>query len=308
MDYGKLFGRAWEITWRWKILWLLGFLAALGRGGSGGGGNMNYVTGRGSGPMGLDILPGIVGLLGILVCFALVVGVALWVVSVIARGGLIAGVQQVEEQGETSFGSAWRVGVERFWALFGVGVLTSIPVFVAVLALLGFALVFGLGVAATAEYSDAAGAVAFIAPVLLCGIPFVCLLVIVGAVLGQIRIYAERAAVLEEMGWIDAFKRSWEVLQQNVAPTVVLWLAFLVIGMLIGLVILGLLFAVAVPFIPLAAAGSERSGLGPWILFPMLCGGVVMFVLTAAVNSVVETFSSATWTLAYRELTGRGNP
>ncbi|MGD8904906.1 MAG: hypothetical protein PVI67_15190, partial [Anaerolineae bacterium] len=36
MDYGKILTRAWEITWRWKILWILGFLAALGSGGGGG--------------------------------------------------------------------------------------------------------------------------------------------------------------------------------------------------------------------------------------------------------------------------------
>ena len=32
MDFGKVLGRAWEITWRWKMLWVLGFLAALGQG------------------------------------------------------------------------------------------------------------------------------------------------------------------------------------------------------------------------------------------------------------------------------------
>ena len=26
MDFGKVIGRAWQITWRWKILWVLGFL------------------------------------------------------------------------------------------------------------------------------------------------------------------------------------------------------------------------------------------------------------------------------------------
>ena len=43
-------------------------------------------------------------------CLALIIGIAIWVVSVIARGGLIAGVQQVEEQEHTSFGLAWRAG------------------------------------------------------------------------------------------------------------------------------------------------------------------------------------------------------
>ena len=36
MDFGKVLGRAWEITWRWKMLWVLGFLAALGQGNGAG--------------------------------------------------------------------------------------------------------------------------------------------------------------------------------------------------------------------------------------------------------------------------------
>ncbi|MGD8398342.1 MAG: hypothetical protein PVG11_05750, partial [Anaerolineae bacterium] len=40
MDFGKLLTRAWQITWRWKVLWILGFLASLGSGT--GTGNINY--------------------------------------------------------------------------------------------------------------------------------------------------------------------------------------------------------------------------------------------------------------------------
>ena len=46
MDYGKVLGRAWEITWRWKVLWILGFLASLGNGGGGGGGNFYSGSGE----------------------------------------------------------------------------------------------------------------------------------------------------------------------------------------------------------------------------------------------------------------------
>ena len=70
-------------------------------------------------------------------CLALIIGIALWVVSVIARGGLIAGVQQVEDEGDTSFGQAWRAGASRFWTLFGIGILAAIPMII--LVLLGIA-------------------------------------------------------------------------------------------------------------------------------------------------------------------------
>ena len=45
MDYGKVLSRAWEITWRWKVLWILGFLASLASGGGGGGGPSSSFSG-----------------------------------------------------------------------------------------------------------------------------------------------------------------------------------------------------------------------------------------------------------------------
>ena len=60
MDYGKILRRAWEITWRWKVLWLLGFLAALGNGGGGGGGTSYTSSGSDWGTGDPFLAPGIV--------------------------------------------------------------------------------------------------------------------------------------------------------------------------------------------------------------------------------------------------------
>ncbi len=38
MDYGWVLKRAWEITWKFKGLWVLGILASCSGGGGGGGG------------------------------------------------------------------------------------------------------------------------------------------------------------------------------------------------------------------------------------------------------------------------------
>jgi uncharacterized membrane protein len=48
-------------------------------------------------------------------------------VSVVARGGLIAGVLQVEGEGSTGFRQAWRVGRKWFWTLFGIALLAGLP-------------------------------------------------------------------------------------------------------------------------------------------------------------------------------------
>ena len=38
MDYGEILKKSWNITWKFKVLWLFGFLASCGKGGGGGGG------------------------------------------------------------------------------------------------------------------------------------------------------------------------------------------------------------------------------------------------------------------------------
>lgn len=307
MDFAKVLSRAWEITWRWKVLWILGFLASLGNGG-GGSGSANMYTTNGDqnlniGPwqadrMGPEFWAAISGIILGLVCLGLLIAIALWVVSVIARGGLIAGVRQIEDEGTTTFGRAWRVGVSRFWTLFGISFLTAIPLFI--LILIGV-VVLGLGIATAAGFSDISEALSgtSILLALSCGAGLCCVLVPLGIVLDQIRTYAERAAILEGLGWIDAFKRGWQVIKENLGPTIILWLIFLAIGLVLAGVIIGGMVAVALPLVAIFA----KTEPGPWLIAPLCCGGLLAMIAFSLIGAIIETFTSATWTLAYRELT-----
>ncbi len=311
MNYGKVLTRAWEITWRWKVLWILGFLAALGSGGGGGGGGgSSYSTSGNEWPSWWGytyqepyIPPGAVAAIIGLACLALIIGIAIWVVSVIARGGLIAGVQQVEEQEHTSFGLAWRAGARRFWTLFGISILAAIPlILLAVVGIVVLIVMFvGSGFAFTS--SDVAGALGIVASIL-CGGGFVCAMIIVAVILQQIRIYAERAAILEDLGWIQAFSRGWDVLKANLGPTIIFWLIFFALGIAFFIVILAVLAATVLPFIAVVANIDP----GPWLLAPICCGGLIAVIAAALINAIVQTFTSATWTLAYREMVGLAVP
>jgi hypothetical protein len=300
MDYGKILSRAWEITWRWKVLWILGFLAALGSG-SGGGGTGSY-SGDGS-EFSAPVPPALVGLILALLCLAVLIAIAVWVVSVIARGGLIAGVQQVEDEGSTTFGQAWRVGASRFWALFGIGILAAIPFIILLVAgIIVLVLIFaGSGLAF--DSSGVVGGVG-IATGVLCGGAFCCGMIILAIVLEQIRVYAERAAVLEGLGWIEAFKRGWDVLKANIFPTIIFWLIFLVIGFILAVIIGTVLIAAFIPFLAILFSAEP----GAWLVLPLCCGGIIAIIVGALFGAIVQTFSSATWTLAYRDMTGMAQP
>jgi hypothetical protein len=302
MDYGSLINRAWQITWRWKVLWILGFLASLGRMWSSGN-NATYTTESGDWQrlQGLQFPPELVGLLCALGCVAVILMLLVWVVSIMARGGLIAGVRDIEEEGSTTFSSAWRAGRSRFWTLLGIGVLAAIPMFILAFVL---ALMLAAGIAvstqAGAGSGDLSGSWAAIVPLALCGATLCCGLILVGLVLGQIRIYAERAAIIEGLGWIDAFRRGWQVLRNNLGPTIVVWLILLVLGMIIVFMIAAVTAVLLLPMVALMGGAGFRA----WAVVPLACGGLIGIVVVAVVASILETFTSALWTLAFRELSG----
>jgi hypothetical protein len=301
MDYGKVLSRAWEITWRWKVLWILGFLASLGRG-TGSTGNTGYTMDSSNWRWGqrFQIPPEVVGILAAAGCLAILIAIAIWVISVMARGGLIAGVQQVEEEGTTNFLQAWRVGRDRFWTLFGISLLAFIPAFLLIVIGVGVLVLLILGTIGAFDRAAEVGGALGIAGSVFCGGTLCCGAVIVALILDQIRVYAERAAILEGLGWTEAFGRGWQVLKENLGPTIVFWLIFLVIGLVIGAIVGVGIAALALPFI----GTLSQTDPGAWMLIPICFGGLVGAIVFALIGSIVETFTSATWTLAYREFTG----
>ncbi len=305
MDFGKVLGRAWEITWRWKMLWVLGFLAALGQGS--GANPSNYSLsgdeferyGYRLGDSAEQFFALLSGLILVLICLALIVAIVLWVVSVIARGGLIAGVQQVEEEGSTSFGKAWSAGVRKFWTLFGLGILAALPLILLIIIgviLLALGIFVGIGLM---EVGEAAPILTIVLVSIICGGFLLCGLFILVVVLEQIRIYGERAAILEDLGWIDAFKRGWQVLKDNLGATIILWLIFFALGIVIFGLSFALVFALAAPLFGLFVINDP----GWWLLGPLCIGGVLGTIVFALIRSIIMTFTSATWTLAFREMT-----
>ena len=134
-----------------------------------------------------------------------------------------------------------------------------------------------------------------------CGGVLCCGAIVLGFILGQIRIYAERAAILDDLGWIDAVKQGWAVLKANLGPTIIIWLVFFVIGFALAMFIFAIFMTM---FIPLIALITQLDP-GPWIAATACCGGLFAVLVSGLLSAIIETYASATWTLTYRELTGK---
>ena len=283
MDYGKLLTRAWNIIWEHKFLILLGVLVALG--GTGGGGNVNLNVSLPRGdvqefdfrlpqPEELGLPIGVAAAALVFIGIAIVVGIVLWAVSTIARGGLIAGVNAIESGAPTDFGQAWRAGWEKKWPLLGIGVLPAIPGFI-----------IGLGVAAAfvglylfkVEMGPRLANIGLVAPL----VALACVLVPIAVVLSALRIFANRACMLEDLGVFASYRRGVEVLLANLGPALVLFLLQVAISIGLGIVLL-------VPGAVMALC---------CLLWPVLL----------LVQGAIASYFSTLWTLAWREWTGLGH-
>ena len=284
MDYGKLLSRAWNIVWEHKFLILLGVLVTLSGVGGGSGvssgadfeweyGNFPLTPPPGMPDWEITALPALtVAVIILFVGLALVIGIALWVVSTIARGGLIAGANAIESGAPSDFAQAWRVGWEKGWRLLGIGVLPAIPGFI--LAALG------LGAAAVGLYlfkvetAPRLTNIGLVAPLA----ALACILVPIALVLSLLRTFANRACMLEGLGVFAAYRRGWDVLLENIGPALVLFLLQIVISIGLGIVL----------FLPN-------------VVMTVCC---VLWPVLLLVQGAMAAYFSTLWTLAWREWTG----
>ena len=139
MDYGKLLSRSFEITRKYRALWLFGILVALFGGGGGGGGSGNFGfpgtpgadNNRGTGTF--PTLPTFDQNL-ILAIVAIALGIVIvWFIAgiffrFVSRGALIGLVQELEaDQTAPTVRRGFRIGMDRFKSLFGIALLVNIP-------------------------------------------------------------------------------------------------------------------------------------------------------------------------------------
>ena len=309
MELGYILRRAWEITWRHKVLWLFGFLIALSSGAPGRG-NINYLEELPpemeraiyqfvTGPYFLVVVVALVAL-------GLAIGLVLALVGALGRAALVDQVREAEEGDTPEVSAGFRAGWQRMWPVFLIRFLLRLPV--ALLVLIGMLPVLVGALSMLPESRPGTQPPPNIAPLigslLACLLPAMCLIVLLLIPLGVLERLSIRACVLERLPLGKSLKRGWDVLKGNLGPIALLWLIMLGIGIGVALVIgLPLALGTIAILVPLVLTAMASPILAAVLV---LAVGLVAWLLGAAIGGVVETFTSATWTLAYRELTGLG--
>jgi hypothetical protein len=340
MDHIKVLKRAWETTWRYRVLWVFGIILALTTGGSGGGNGGGSGGGGGNGGNGTFTPPGdfpwpnwrytwdeipphilsalIIGSISVIcvILFLIVVGT---IARYVAETALIRMVDDHEETGEQrSVRQGFRMGWSRTtFRLFLINLLISLPTTMAFILLFALALAPLLLWATGNRFAGVIGTVATV------GLFFLILFlaIVVGTVITLLRRFFWRACALEQLGVIDSIREGFDVVRRHVKDVVIMWL--IMVGVRIGWAIAMVVsFIVLLPVVLLlivvggVVGGAPALVIGglaslflegpiPWVMGAVI--GLPIFILIMAapwvfLDGLMEVFKSSTWTLTYREL------
>jgi hypothetical protein len=310
MDYGEIITRAWNITWKNKFLWVLGFLAALTSIGSNSN-SFQYTMDESDFVNNPEMAAQIGVLIFGLMCVFMIIGIVLWLLSVAARGSLIDGVSRIDDGETVTLGEAFSAGTSAIWRLIGVYFLAYLPLIIAgiIMAILAF-MTIGSAVAMETliqNPDEAAGAIAgSMGLLLLCMCLFICIIIPISIVLSFIAEFAARATVIQKMRITESLSQGWTIFKTNLGSVLLLALILFVIGIVIsfalGIVMFPLSLIVFAPMITSLFRDGTIGGMNmAWTIGGSLCLGI----FGAALMSVVQTWTSAVWTLAYKEFTSK---
>ncbi len=320
MDYGKLLTRSFEITRKYRALWLFGILLALFGGGGGVRGNFGFPGNvPGGGRQGgdglptpprelLDALPLIVTLLVCVIIVWIIVGIVLRLLS---RGALIGLVQELEANQTTpTVRRGFSIGASRFWSLLGIALLINIPLVVLSIALVllsALPLVAALlGAAARGGSEDfglllAAGVLGWLA-LFCCVILF---LILLGLAVHLLYEFIVRACVIANRGALDSIREGYRLVRANLGNAIVLYIFVIAIGIGFGLLMIPVaLVLIGIPIgvgiVIYALANSAGAALLAGILI-----GIPMLLILLFISGLYRAFESTLWTEGYLAMSAK---
>lgn len=316
VDIGEVLSKAWKIIWKFKVLWIFGILAGCS---AANGNRFNYnfnnrtfnnsnqlpdffqrfnglrperimeqIWGHYSGV--------IIGVFSLLCCLWLI----FYILGVIGRVGLIKGAGMADGGAERlSFGELWTGSLPYFWRMFGLNLLIGVPFAIIFILVVGGVLAAGFWT--YTNNPQGGGAVAAIIGLIGLFFGLVCIISILGMIIGMIVEQAQNAIVLENLGVFAGLSRGWKVFKSAFLTILVMAIILGVLGWLAGLLFAIPAFVIAAPVAASLIAGAERAR----TLMFLIAGGCFVLYLPVllVLNGILISYTQSVWTLVYRRLT-----
>nr|MBN2276511.1 hypothetical protein [candidate division Zixibacteria bacterium] len=292
MNYSNLVNRAFILSWKHKILWILGFFAASFGTFSGLDDIIEYWSDKHSMDTDNYFFENIidwfqnnpeisVALILFIVGAALLLGLILFVLGQISIAGLIEGVIRIEGGREYKLRQLFKVGASFFWRYIGL-----LFIFIGIGIVFGIVLIAPIVIAfVIAKVLGVLGILIGI-PILFAGIFF----------FGNIYSLAQREIISNQTPVTRAIGEGYHLVVKNLGPNIVIFLIemFLSIAIVIaGLIIIAMF---AIPMYLLAAVSTL------WLVLILLLGIPIFLWVIIVVEGFLGTFFNSLMTLFYIEL------
>lgn len=259
MQIGDLVSRSWDISFKYKSLWILGLLAE-GAWFSSALRNQDNSWRFGESDF---LFSG----MAIALAFALLLLMfVLLILHFLSVAGLIDSVNRITRGGEYRLSQAFATGFRVFWRFIGLWL-------VLLMAVLGLTVALAIPVVLLFVVSTLLGVLSLIVtiPILLAGL------------FAFYNVYAltQRAIVARDCSIGDALSEAFWLFRRNLGPNVAVFLVFVVLSIAITIAAVMIVLLIAAPFIAMALTSTAG-----------IVGAIILGVpVVAAVVLVLEGFS-----------------
>ncbi|HLN19029.1 MAG TPA: hypothetical protein VK255_02555 [Patescibacteria group bacterium] len=272
--------RSFDITWKNKPLWWFGLLLALG----GGMGNINLGLDEKNNKVGEKISHFIsanfqVFVIGVILGIAILL--ILFILSILARGGLILSLEKIFKNRTFNFRSGMKEGKNFFARLFFLYL---------VLCLLILASLVILATPIVVLFTSKAF-VSAILLIILAVIIFIPLIIFAS----YLKTYGEIYIVSADLNAWSAIEASYELFIKNMSTSLVMGLLFIPIGILLGLAIL-------ITIAPLGLAVVFFAFLGKIGIAIAIILGIVILLAIVLIQTVFQIFHQTAWLLFFHDI------
>jgi hypothetical protein len=106
---------------------------------------------------------------------------------------------------------------------------------------------------------------------------------------------------------MDGIRKGWDVFRNNLGNIILIAVLMFIINFVIGIVVGLISVALFAPVIVSSMVTLSNDGmLGAGTVTLGVIAFIAVVILSAIISALFVAFNSTTWTLAYRQFTGRG--
>jgi hypothetical protein len=299
VDVGAILSRAFQVTFKNPVLWLLGFLVAI----LSNNFNTTYQFNA------ADFTPNSALGSSILALVILLLVIALFILRAAFEGGLIAAADRGAQDAHPTFREAWQTGRARVWRVLTLNLIFAAFVILLVLGLIALALltvggailggVFAGGAQNLPEASRIAAGIGWA----LFGLGVIALVAVpVAFILTTVTQFAQRAAVLDDQPVGTAWSTGWQLLRANLGNVILVVLAQIAVNILAGIISAAIIGAIAAPAVLALILGAGQSQTLVYILLVAVLV-LIALAISGVLLSLPTAWNSTLWTLFYRAVT-----